>query len=276
MPRPASITTDMFDYTFGPSMPEKFDLFRRVGFRHVHWCDDWDNERCYSRGEMDGFAERLVEAGLRCIDVHGTATRRARIDAPDHEGHDLYVRLLKNRIEFCRHVGGDAVVVHPPYQGRTGFIGRDRLARVIRAFEAVRPICEKTGVRLAVENMGNRSSFSVDVLDWFYGEFPAGFVGWCLDSGHSHQAGDFERLKPFAERLLALHLHDNHGDRDEHQPPFFGTIDWAATMAWLGGTGYAKPINFEVTHRTEHFDGTMHEYIDYVGRSVERAMALLA
>lgn len=274
MPRAASITTDTFDYTFRPSMADKFAQFKRVGFRYVHWCDDWANERHYSRADMKAFGQKLADAGLQCIDVHGTATRRARIDSPDPAGRALYLRLLKNRIEFCAAVGGDAVVVHPPGQGRTGFVGRDRLRRTVEAFDAVRGLCEETGVRLAVENMGNRSSFSVDVLEWFLERYPPEFVGWCFDSGHSHQAGDFTQLLQFGERLIALHLHDNHGDTDEHQPPFFGTIDWSAAMRWIKQTGYAKPVNFEITHREHLFDGTMQQYARYARRNVMRAMTL--
>ncbi len=274
MTRAASITTDMFDYTFGPSRQEKLALFRRLGFRYVHWCDDWDSNRHYDRRTMGDLADALAEAGLKCIDVHGTATRTAQIDSPDPDHHARYVRLLRNRIEFCAAVGGDAVVVHPPWQGRTGFIGRERLRRARAAFDAVRRLCDRTGVRLAVENMGNRSSFSVDVLEWFFEQYPLDFVGWCFDSGHSHQAGDFPRLTGFAERLIALHLHDNHGGQDEHQPPFFGTIDWSTTMAWIKATGYAKPANFEITHRSHLFEGTMAAYARYARRCVVRAMKL--
>lgn len=275
MPRPASITSDMFDYTFGPSMAEKLAMFRGVGFRHVHWCDDWDNERHYSRRDMAKLGEALHQAGLRCIDVHGTATRRVRIDAPDPARRALYTRLLENRVEFCASVGGDAVVVHPPSQGRTGFVGRERLRRVAEAFDGVRDRCEKLGVRLAVENMGNRSSFSVDILGWFFDRYPPEFVGWCFDAGHAHQAGDARRLRTFADRLCVLHLHDNHGGDDEHQPPFFGTIDWPATMTWIKQTGYAKPANFEITHREHLFDGTMKQYLRYARQSVVRAMKLM-
>jgi len=274
MARAASITTDMFDYTFGPTRPEKFALLRRVGFRYVHWCDDWDNERLYSRRDMDDLAETLADAGLQCIDVHGTATRRARIDAPDAEGRALYLQLLKNRITFCAAVGGDAVVVHPPGEGRTGFVGRDRLRRTAEAFNAMRKLCEKRGVRLAVENMGNRSGYSAKIVEWFLDGYPWDFVGWCFDSGHSHQAGAFGHLQGLGDRLIALHLHDNHGEKDEHQPPFFGTIDWARTMAWIKQTGYAKPINFEITHRTQLFDGTMQQYARYARRAVVKAMSL--
>jgi sugar phosphate isomerase/epimerase len=83
-------------------------------------------------------------------------------------------------------------------------------------------------------------------------------------------------LRGFGDRLIALHLHDNHGELDEHQPPFFGTIDWAGTMRWIEQTGYAKPVNFEITHRDHLFDGTMKQYIAYARKSVSRAMKLMA
>jgi hypothetical protein len=46
-------------------------------------------------------------------------------------------------------------------------------------------------------------------------------------------------------------------------------------MQWLKQTGYAKPINFEITHRTHLFDGTMHQYIRHARQSVVKAMALM-
>ena len=33
--------------------------------------------------------------------------------------------------------------------------------------------------------------------------------------------------------VATTHLHDNHGERDEHLLPYEGTIDWNATLAAL-------------------------------------------
>jgi sugar phosphate isomerase/epimerase len=274
--RSSSITTDMFNYTFRPSMDEKLAMFRRHGFRYVHWCDNWNNERYYSRADIDGLGEKLAAAGLACIDVHGTGTRRARIDAADPAGHNLYIRLLKNRIEFCAAVGGDAVVIHPPDPNpRTDWVGRDRLRRAAGALGAVRDLCERKGVRIAVENMGHRSPYGINILSWFFERYPTEFVGWCFDCGHANVAGNAKQLQAaFGDRLIALHLHDNHGQKDEHQPPFYGTIDWPSTMRFIDSTDYAKPINFEITHRTEHFTGTMPQYIRCARAAVTRAMKL--
>ena len=33
------------------------------------------------------------------------------------------------------------------------------------------------------------------------------------------------------DRVVTTHIHDNHGEKDEHLLPFEGTIDWDAAFA---------------------------------------------
>jgi len=46
-----------------------------------------------------------------------------------------------------------------------------------------------------------------------------------------------ERLeKSFAslrDLVASVHLHDNHGDKDEHLPPYDGSIDWSTAIPLL-------------------------------------------
>ena len=129
---------------------------------------------------------------------------------------------------------------------------------------------------MAVENTGHRSGYGLHIIEWFLDHYPPEFVGWCFDSGHANLAGNAARLYAFGDRLIALHLHDNLGEKDDHQPPFFGTVDWKATLGFIRGSGYTKPINFEITHRTEHFAGTMLQYLRYARERVTGAMRLFS
>jgi sugar phosphate isomerase/epimerase len=40
-------------------------------------------------------------------------------------------------------------------------------------------------------------------------------------------------FEPMRELIAAVHLHDNHGEKDEHLPPYEGDIDWEAAIKTL-------------------------------------------
>ena len=264
-----SITSDMFNYSFKIEMVKKLQLFAEHGFKHIHWCDDWNNDAVYGQKEIGRYSQLIGTAGLRCIDVHGTATLRIRIDAEEDELQDQYVRLLENRIEFCSSVGGDAVVIHPPLTRGEGY--SSSLRRSLRVFEKVRPLCEDLGIILAVENCFPNDEEAIGI---YFDKFPPEFVGFCFDSGHAHINGNFDRLFGFGERLKALHLHDNRGERDDHQPPFWGTIDWKRVLRWIKDRRYAKPINFEITHNPEFFSGDADGYLEYSMSAIQEFINL--
>lgn len=59
-------------------------------------------------------------------------------------------------------------------------------------------------------------------------------VGVCLDLGHAHiTPGVREAIVTLGKRIASVHIHDNHGVRDEHLWPGEGTIDWPAAAEAL-------------------------------------------
>jgi len=257
-----SVTSDMFNYSFRPSLEEKLSLFRDHGFQHLHWCDNWNDDVLYTRDEMRQYARLIADAGLTCLDVHGTATHDIRIDSGYAAAHRIYVKLLRNRVEFCSEAGGDAVVVHPPHLHEPDL--ERRLGRASEALDAVRGLCRGCGVALALENCYRDDHL---VLGRLLDEHSPEFLGFCYDSGHANIHGNFRQLNLFRERLLVTHLHDNRGDADSHQPPGWGTIDWEMVARWL--EGHAKPLNLEVTHSPDHFKGDARGFLEAVRGSLK-------
>ena len=107
-----SITTDAYDYnTFiGP----RLDDFRRVGFRHIHWCERWAEDYMYADEEIARIGAALAEREMVLVDTHNAHCATARIDDPDPDVRAGGMRLLRNRIAFTTALGGDVVVIHPP------------------------------------------------------------------------------------------------------------------------------------------------------------------
>jgi sugar phosphate isomerase/epimerase len=59
-------------------------------------------------------------------------------------------------------------------------------------------------------------------------------VGVCLDLGHAHvTVGIAEAVATLGARIASVHVHDNHGMKDEHLWPGDGTIDWPVAVKYL-------------------------------------------
>jgi len=71
-----------------------------------------------------------------------------------------------------------------------------------------------------------------------------------LDIAHAFIEGGMGRieayLKRFSTRLVHIHIHDNHGELDEHLPFGLGKIDFKRVVRWLRTIGYNRTITFEV------------------------------
>ena len=94
------------------------------------------------------------------------------------------------------------------------------------------------GVALAVENTTSEMG-DPTYLRAFVDETRLTGLRFNFDIGHAHLADGpaEERLEksfaPTRDLVASVHLHDNHGEKDEHLPPYDGTIDWSVAIPLL-------------------------------------------
>lgn len=94
------------------------------------------------------------------------------------------------------------------------------------------------GVTLVVENTTSEMG-APEYLRAFVDETRLTGLRFNFDIGHAHLADGpaEERMEksfaPMRDLVASLHLHDNHGEKDEHLPPYDGTIDWSAAIPLL-------------------------------------------
>ena len=101
------------------------------------------------------------------------------------------------------------------------------------AIEHLQAFSRPLGVKLLLENLTNEVTEAPNLVEILrIGHFKD--VGICLDTGHAHIGGGvaaaIAELKPL---IRTTHIHDNHGQKDEHLWPGDGTIAWAETMQEL-------------------------------------------
>jgi sugar phosphate isomerase/epimerase len=78
-----------------------------------------------------------------------------------------------------------------------------------------------------------------------------------IDIGHAHLAdgSEEERIEksfaPLRELVSSVHLHDNHAEKDEHLPPYDGTIEWPAAIKLLKSAPQDNlPLVLELKEKT--------------------------
>ncbi len=99
---------------------------------------------------------------------------------------------------------------------------------------------KQRGVTIALENTTNEMG-TPSTLRAFIEETRLTGLKLCFDIGHANleEGPPQERVAKSFEVMRDLvattHIHDNHGDKDEHLAPYAGTIDWDAALKLLRG-----------------------------------------
>ena len=217
------------------------------GFSHVHWCHQWNTDFLYTRPEIDAIAGWLKTYNLKLNGVHGSDGVEKRYLEEVEYQRLAGLELVINRMQFTAELGADVLVMHIPSAPSEPAAAQTFWDRLRRSLDALQPVAERLGIRIAVENGGHDHMASIAPL---WDMYPPEFLGLCYDAGHSNIGVDgIIHLDVLRDRLLAMHLHDNDGQSDEHKLPFTGTLDWQRLTEVLARSSYRKGVILEVGMR---------------------------
>jgi len=112
------------------------------------------------------------------------------------------------------------------------------------------------GVTLCVENTLSEMGQPA-YLRSFVDETRLTGLRFNFDIGHANlgEEPQEERIakafEPLRELVASVHLHDNHGEKDEHLPPYAGSIDWKSAIPVLQSANENNlPIVLELKEKT--------------------------
>jgi sugar phosphate isomerase/epimerase len=199
-----------------------------------------------SKPEIQNIAGALADAKLKLASLHAptsrdlSATREGgqplsicevervrRIEAMDElkRAIDVAEELPFSRMIF--HMGGSRETADP----------RKRDA-AFSSLEHLTLHARHVGVTICVENTTSEMG-SPAYLRSFVEETRLTGLRFNFDIGHAHLADGPEEnrvaegFEPMRELVASAHIHDNHGEKDEHLPPYEGTIDWPSALKLL-------------------------------------------
>jgi sugar phosphate isomerase/epimerase len=217
-----------------------------------------------TKAEVQAMAGALEAHKLQLVSLHGPTSRDA--SAMRESGTPLSiceverVRRIEAMDELKRVID---VADDLPYQRLILHMGGSRETADPRKRDAAFSTLEHlvlhahhAGVTICVENttseMGDPS-----YLRAFVDETRLTGLRFNFDIGHAYLADgpEKERIEksfaPFRELVSSVHLHDNHGEKDEHLPPYDGTIAWPAAIKLLKTAPEANlPLVLELKEKT--------------------------
>jgi sugar phosphate isomerase/epimerase len=213
----------------------------------------------YTSDRADAQWSRHVAPNLNLIDPE----KSRRIDAMDE---------VKRALETAEQLPIQSIVLHLGYKDDAW--NTRALENSLTAIEHLKAFAHPLGVRILLENLQNEITTPEHLLEIVrVGHFDN--VGICLDIGHAHLSAPeknigidhaFELLKP---RIAELHLHDNHGTKDDHLWPNSGSIDWTNVARHIATLPAKIPAIVEIAHGIEETAATASRKAHELFRTLE-------
>lgn len=225
------------------SYRQNIELIAQHGFDGVmlQWKDSKLGESKQSQIEL------CREYNLDMVNLHCDYTDCNTL----WQSETQYDKHLMDLVQACDTYGIPVVVIHlsstftpPP----PDLIGIKRLEKVVN-------FAEKTGVKLAFENL------RMPVFNkYVFANLNSPVVGICYDCGHDNvYCKSYDVLQYLDRPVWTTHLHDNNGQKDQHLLPFCGNVDWDNIIEKLYRQG-VQQINLE-----SHYNGNdYHKCVEFV------------
>ena len=114
-----------------------------------------------------------------------------------------------------------------------------KLDAAFNSLEILTIFAKHRGVTIALQNTPNEIGSPASLVQ-FVKDTHLHSLRFCFDTGHAHiEGGAVAGYHAMRDLVVTAHVHDNHGEKDEHLLPWEGTIDWDETL----GEFAAVPVN---------------------------------
>lgn len=256
---------------FDVPVEEQIRLIKKAGFDGFFTEDD-------TLENLEKYSLIAKEENMIYQSVHAPFGKMHIVWEGTEKEADEVISELKSCVDKCAKIGVDLLICHV-------IIGMERHTPNEEGANRFRNLCEyakEKGIRVAFENTEGEEYLGA-VLEKCKDLHN---VGFCFDSGHE-MCYNFSRdmLSLYGDRLIATHLNDNLGMKDEkiktwyddlHLLPFDGIADWEKIAERLKKSTCPECITFELVstnkpERNAHDKYQGMTFSDYVSEAYLRA-----
>lgn len=163
-----------------------------------------------------------------------------------------YVDEMKKEMLLAKKLGCEKINLHTHCQGmymKTEKTKKIMIDNYIRSLRELVRYSKKIGIKLMLENSGERGEIvKFEDIKKIVDNVPGLYCH--MDLGHvfiwDGMKGIEKYLKTFGDKIIHIHVHDNHGKQDEHIEIGKGKINYKKVNKWLKEINYDDTITVEV------------------------------
>jgi sugar phosphate isomerase/epimerase len=234
------------------SVPDEIVKFKRLGFDYVEIGieEPLATPQILTRQKRQ-ILKSLSENEMFAI---GHSAYWVQFGSTHEKARRGWIEEAKDMIRVASQLKLDLMNFH--FYGKFGRVGdtQESLDFFLHNFcTAMEELCKfgrTRHVRLMLENVPVRDCGTGGIGNFSYVMAKVPLLNCHLDIAHAYIEGGMSRIKKyltrFSERLVHIHIHDNHGELDEHLPIGSGSIDFIQVVRWLKMIKYSRTITFEV------------------------------
>lgn len=217
---------------------EKFRAMREAGFEGVEPMGAMNRDEV-----LAALKETGLEAPSVCCHIHWVKP----LSAPDEATRRLGREGLIHSLHDAQAYGASSVLLVPGDARVPGVSYEQCFERSIAEIRKAIPVARETGVRIAIENVGNNFIVSPEQANQYLDAIGSEWVGWHFDIGNAGRVGPAERwIRLLGKRILKVHVKDfsarpadSTAKAGRDRPKLLdGDTNWPAVMAALDEIGY--------------------------------------
>ncbi len=246
-----ALSTHLFLYQ---SLDE--DLLRLIKSNGFSCLEIWGMRPHFDYYRTDyvaALARRIKKLGMQVAAVHApfyAHVEQARVgqwlslSGPSPAAREAAQAEILALLKALPILNCSLLVVHPG--GLEDKAEHGLQENVKKSIQLLLQTCAPKGIRIALENI-NSELGSPQGVSRLVEEIAAPNLGMCLDLGHANLVEDLPALvKKVAAKLIHIHASDNDGQKDSHQIPFEGGINWQKVQHVLHDLDYQGCLAWEL------------------------------
>ncbi len=157
------------------------------------------------------------------------------------------MKRLKQSMQSAHELNAYLWVFHPGCKsGISSFYPGAEWKQNIVSIQELHETAKDLGLEIAMENLPGKYNFIMKTpedFNRFYTESGLEKIGIVLDTGHANLEG---QIYPFTQQLpnkiVHIHVSDNHGEIDEHLGLGHGNINWQQFTTALKSIGFSRTV----------------------------------